>query len=141
PGAGPDADVDTASGRIERQTAALAADACGSFGSWTTVTTPDTVPTASCARYRYRVSDAAGNTATATGTAVVKRDATAPSTPTLSFSGLTSAYLSGGTVYFRQGAAGGFTVSASSADAESGVASTAFPALGAGWSESTGAYA
>src|SRR6185295_2640593 len=35
---------------------------------------------------------------------------------------------------------GGFTVAAASTDAESGVASTSFPGLGSGWSNTGGAY-
>ena len=70
----------------------------------------------------------------------IQIDTTAPSTPTLAFSALTNAVASGGTIYFRPGTAGGFDVSASSTDGESGVASYSFPALGAGWSASgTGA--
>src|SRR5205085_11216989 len=40
----------------------------------------------------------------------------------------------------RPGAAGGFTVTASSTDAESGVASYTYPALGSGWTNTGGAY-
>ncbi|HEY8628684.1 MAG TPA: Ig-like domain-containing protein [Gaiellaceae bacterium] len=64
----------------------------------------------------------------------IQIDTTAPSTPTLSVSALTNAVASGNTVYFRPGIAGGFNLSASSNDGESGVASYSFPALGAGWS-------
>src|SRR5207245_2957837 len=89
-----------------------------------------------CVRYRYRISDFAGNTATYTSTNVAKVDTSAPTAPTFSFSALTNAAVTGGVVYFRTGAAGGFTVTASSTDAQSGVASYAFPALGSGWSGS-----
>jgi hypothetical protein len=44
--------------------------------------------------------------------------------------------VTGSTVYYRAGVAGGFSISASSADGESGVTSYAFPALGAGWAAS-----
>src|SRR3712207_8947349 len=50
-------------------------------------------------------------------------------------------FRSGSTIYFRPGTAGGFTVAASSEDAETGIASTSFPALGLGWSNTGGEYA
>ena len=49
---------------------------------------------------------------------------------------MTNAFAVGQTVYFRPGLAGGVTVTGSSTDGESGVASYAFPALGSGWSGS-----
>jgi len=65
---------------------------------------------------------------------LIRIDTTPPSAPTLAFSGLTNASVAGSTVYYRSGAAGGFTVTAASTDAQSGVASYLFPALGSGWS-------
>ena len=65
---------------------------------------------------------------------MAKVDTSAPSAPSTSFSALTNAVASGQTVYFRSGAAGGFTVTAASSDAQSGIGSYAFPALGTGWS-------
>ena len=53
-----------------------------------------------------------------------------PSAPSLSYGSFTNAAVTGGVVWFRSGAAGSFTVTAGSSDAESGVASYAFPALG-----------
>jgi hypothetical protein len=67
-------------------------------------------------------------------------DTTAPSTPTLSFGSFTNASATGTTVFFRQGVTGGFTVTSSATDAETGIASTSFPALGAGWTHTGGAY-
>src|SRR5262249_28098646 len=47
----------------------------------------------------------------------------------------------GSTVYFQQGATGGFTVGASSpADGESGVSGYSFPDLGTDWTHTAGAY-
>src|SRR5205085_1646003 len=57
-----------------------------------------------------------------------------------SFSGFTNAVASGNTVFFKAGAAGGFTVTPASTDAESDVASYAYPALGTGFSNTGGAY-
>ncbi|HSE80444.1 MAG TPA: Ig-like domain-containing protein, partial [Gaiellaceae bacterium] len=66
---------------LERQTAALAGGLCDPFAAgWTAVTSPDTVPDSTCARYRYRVSDRVGNEATYTSANVVKVDLTAPQT-------------------------------------------------------------
>src|ERR1700690_1027257 len=74
----------------------------------------------------------------------VKLDTTAPTAPTgFSFSSPTHAYWpgSGTTVFFQSGVSGGFTVAASgSADGESGVAGYTYPALGSGWSNTSGAY-
>jgi len=127
--------IDPASRAIQRDSVALSAGACDAFtGSWTTVTSPDSVASGNCYRYRYRVADFAGNVATYTSTGVAKVDTSAPSPPAFSFSGLTNAAGSGQTVYYRPGVAGGFTVTASSIDAQSGVVSYAFPALGSGWS-------
>ena len=92
-------------------------------------------------RYRLTISDLAGNVSAASGpSAAAKVDLTAPSAPALSFSSLTSASVTGSTVYVRSGAAGGFTVSGSSTDAQSGISSYGYPALGSGWTEAGGAY-
>jgi len=124
--------VDASSALLERQTAPLTGDACGTWGSWSTVTSPDTVASDLCARYRLRVSDRVGNQATFTSASVVKVDTSAPSAPTLSVSESSAfSHAAGTTVYLNaQGAhAGLFTVGASSTDAESGLAKVAFPAL------------
>ena len=127
--------LDTGSGLIQRDVTSLTGGACGSFtDSWSTVSSPDSVASGSCYRYRYRIADLAGNVATYTSGSVAKVDTSAPSAPSFSFSALTNAVASGQTVYFRSGAAGGFTVTAASSDAQSGIDSYAFPALGTGWS-------
>jgi hypothetical protein len=127
--------IDPASRVLQRDSAALSGGACDPFiGSWTTVTSPDSVASGTCVRYRYRLSDFAGNVATYTSGSVAKVDTSAPSAPGLVFSALTNAVASGQTVYFRSGAAGGFRVTSSSSDPQSGVASYGFPALGSGWS-------
>ena len=55
--------VDSGSGALERRTSALAAGACALFGGWSPVTSPDSVPSNTCVRYRYRVADRVGNEA------------------------------------------------------------------------------
>ena len=128
--------VNGASGLIQRDAISLASGTCGTFpGSWTGVTSPDTVASGNCFLYRYRISDLAGNVATYTSGNVAKVDTSAPSAPTVSFSALTNAVASGQTVYFQPGVGGGFTVTGSSNDAQSGIGSYAFPALGSGWSD------
>ena len=72
-------------------------------------------------------------------------DTTAPSAPTgFTFSGLTNSYYPGAgtTVYFKGGAAGGFTATASGAtDADTGIASYNYGAIaGTGWANGAGAY-
>ena len=129
--------VDPSSGLLQRDSISLTNGTCGSFAdAWVTVTSPDSVTSGNCYRYRYQISDFAGNAAMYTSTSVAKVDTSAPTAPSLSFSAFSNAALAGGVVYFRSGAAGGFTVTASSSDAESGIAGYAFPALGSGWSGS-----
>ncbi|HZQ04091.1 MAG TPA: Ig-like domain-containing protein, partial [Gaiellaceae bacterium] len=72
--------INTVSGVIQRDSATLANGACGSWnGSWTTVSNPDTtVASTTCYRYRYTVSDLAGNSTTATSTNAVREDSFAP---------------------------------------------------------------
>ena len=72
-------------------------------------------------------------------------DTTAPSAPTgFAFSGFTNSYYpgAGSTVYFKGGAAGGFTVTASGAtDADTGVSGYNYGAVaGIGWANAAGAY-
>ncbi|HEX6130767.1 MAG TPA: chitobiase/beta-hexosaminidase C-terminal domain-containing protein, partial [Actinomycetota bacterium] len=68
-------------------------------------------------------------------------DTTAPSVPALAYSGFTNASVTGDVVWYRPGAAGAFTVTATSEDAESTAVGLAYPALGSGWTGTGGAYA
>ncbi|HEY8844671.1 MAG TPA: Ig-like domain-containing protein [Gaiellaceae bacterium] len=128
--------IDTSSRLIERDAVALTNGSCGSFtGAWTTVSSLDsTIASGNCYIYRYTVADNVGNPVTYTSPNVVKVDTTAPNAPTLSFGSFTNASATGSTVFFRTGAAGGFTVTAAASDLQSGIASRSFPALGTGWS-------
>ncbi|MCU1352469.1 MAG: fibronectin type domain protein, partial [Acidimicrobiales bacterium] len=124
---------------IQRDQAALAGAACGSFpgtfGSSILLSggNDTTVTSGFCYQYRLRVSDNVGNQATSGLSGVAKVDTSPPSTPALSFSVLTNVGASGTTVYARSSQnAGSFTITASSTDAETGVAFT-FPAAPAGW--------
>ncbi|MGB2952673.1 MAG: chitobiase/beta-hexosaminidase C-terminal domain-containing protein, partial [Gaiellaceae bacterium] len=90
---------------------------------------------ASTTTVKFRAYDNLGN-AESVGSQLVQVDTTAPSTPGLSISPGANSSVSGSTVYFRSGAVGSFSVTASSTDPESGIASYAFPSLGSGWSGS-----
>lgn len=123
---------------------------CGTFGTYALIsggTDPDasisdTVTDQACYSYRYVVPDSLGNTTTYTS-AEIKVETTPPTAPSLSFSALTNAYWSGGSssvVYYRSAASSGsFTVTASSTDLRSGIASYAFPAPNNGWTTTAGA--
>ena len=113
-------------------------------GSWASVTlsggNDTTVSSGNCYRYRELLSDNVGNQGTSSASNTAKIDTSAPSTPTLAFSGLSAnAYWdsSGSTFYFRPSAGGTFTVTAASSDADSGIASYTFGTLnsngGANW--------
>ena len=140
PGTDAGSGVDATTGVLERQTAALTGGTCGTLGTWSPVTSPDTVPNATCAQYRYRVSDHVGNQAIYTSPNVVKSDTTAPSAPALTFGSFSGASTNGSIIYFNPSVSGGFTVTPSSTDAESGVSSYGYPSLGSGWSNTNGAY-
>lgn len=131
---------------LRRATATLTDGSCGTFGSPIVVATgpaspyADTVTDAACHRYEYAVSDTVGNPTTYTSPAI-KVDTTAPGAPQLGFSALTNTAWSGAgsTVYYRSTAASGsFTTTATATDA-SGIASYAYPGLGAGWTTTPGA--
>jgi hypothetical protein len=121
---------------------------CGTFGAYIQVgandpTTPksDAVPAdRTCYRYEYAVADKIGNQTTYLSPEI-KVDATAPSAPALAFSAPTNAYWSGSgtTVFYRPGAAaGGFRLTATSADPAAGISGYAFPTLPTGWTSSSG---
>ncbi len=112
-----------------------------------TGTVSDTVPTSGlCYAYALTGTDNVGNTASVT--AVVLVDTSAPSAPSatgFSFSALNHAYWTGGTsnrIYVLGSAAGSFTVTASGAtDPESGIANYTYnPIGGTSWSNSGGNY-
>jgi hypothetical protein len=91
---------------------------------------------------KWIVEDNVGNISSVSSQ-VVELDTTAPSAPSLAFSGFTHAYYpgAGSTVFFEGGGSGGFTVTASgSTDAQSGLAGYTYPALGSGWSNTGGGY-
>jgi hypothetical protein len=134
--------VNPASGQLERASAPLAGGTCGPFGAFAAigpagVTSPytdSTVASGNCYQYEYLASDNAGNQATIASSSVLRVDTAAPSAPTLAYSGLTNAFASGGTVYYRAAAtSGSFTVTASSTDPVSGISTYTFPTLGPGW--------
>src|SRR6185503_14781078 len=126
-----------------RATATLVNDVCGGFTGTDPVTIlagndADTL-SSGCYRYTLTATDNVGNQVV-TQSAIVKVDVSAPTAPTLTFSNATgSAHYpgTGSTIWFRSavGAGGSFDVTASSTDAQTGVASYSFPALGAGWSQ------
>jgi hypothetical protein len=70
--------IDGGSAVLERQTAVLAGGVCGAYGPWEPAVGPDSLPDATCARYRYRISDRVANEALYTSADVVKTDFTPP---------------------------------------------------------------
>src|SRR3989442_3003985 len=91
------------------------------YSGQTTVTSPDTVPTdGKCYLYTLTGTDNVGNAASVSSSPILV-DTTAPSTPALSYSSFTATSATGDSLYYRPGTAGGFTVTASSSDAESDV--------------------
>ncbi len=130
------AGLDTSSRLYERDSATLTNGSCGSFsGSWTTVSNPDTtVASGNCYRYRFSIADNVGNrSATITASVDAKVDTSAPAAPSLSLAENPAdpdQHVSGTTLYYKPGANGGtFRVTATAADAQSGIASAAFPAI------------
>jgi hypothetical protein len=120
---------------------------CGVYGAFVQVgandpSSPksDTVPSdQTCYRYEYIVVDNVGNTTTYTSPDI-KVETTAPATPTLGFSGFSNTSVTGSSVYYRPGASSGaITVTGSSTDNFSGIASYGLPALGTGWTATPGA--
>jgi hypothetical protein len=111
--------------------AGLSNGTCGTFGSDTPVADGGFAATnGTCYRFTLIGTDNVGNVATTTQ--IVKVDSSAPSTPTVAFSGLSAGntYDDGaGTLWYRPSAGGAFTVTASSTDAESGVSGYTFSSL------------
>ncbi len=92
-----------ASSTLTLASATLASNTCGTFGTPSTISaSPAQSEPSGCYRYKLTGTDNAGNSASVTTT--VKVDTTAPSTPALAFSGLSSnTYYnaSTNTLYFR----------------------------------------
>ncbi len=126
--------IDAASAALQRDDTSLVNGSCNPAfpGTWSTVTSPNTVVSGNCYRYRYRIADLAGNVATYTSANVVKVDTSAPTAVSLAFSGQTNTFETGGTVYFKRGGSGAITVTATSTDPQSGIQSTTYPSLGSG---------
>jgi hypothetical protein len=151
PGTDSGAGLSASGARLLRASASLTSEGagdgtCGTFGAYTQIASGDpTSPQAdvvpvdrTCYRYAYLVTDKVGNETTYLSPEV-KVDATPPPAPALSFSALSNAYWSGtGTaVFYRPGAsAGGFNVTAASADTTAGIGTYAFPTFPTGWSSS-----
>src|SRR4051794_8501915 len=121
---------------VQRDAIALSNGSCGVFtGSWSTVTlsggNDTTVTSGNCYRYRENASDNVGNSTSSSVSNTAKVDTSAPSTPTLSFSNLSSnAFYDGaGTLWIRPSAGGTFTVTAASSDSESAISSYTFGTL------------
>jgi hypothetical protein len=133
-----------ASSTLVRTSASFSSpDVCGSFGSPTTITgNPDQNGLATgCYRYTLTGTDNVGNAVSMSTT--VKVDTSAPSDPSLTLANATGgAYYpgSGTRLFFRPDAAnGGFDITASATDSDTGVASYSFPAggsIGTNWSAS-----
>jgi hypothetical protein len=135
------------SNAVTRAAATLSGNTCGAFSGATAVTINvsgnDAASLATgCYRYSLTAADVAGNVATPVDTAIVKVDTSAPSVPTLAFSGLSAnAFFNSSTnrLYIRPSAGGTFTVTGSSTDADTGVQSYGFGSLNANGGSGFGA--
>lgn len=120
---------------LTMQAASISNGTCGSYGSATTLIGKPTQSglTTGCYLFTLTGTDNVGNVAVISTTVIV--DGTPPPTPTLAFTGLNNAYYSSSlnTLFFRKVAGGTYTVTASSSDAESGVAYTFTPLTGNGF--------
>jgi hypothetical protein len=117
--------------------------ACGTYGSYSLLDTgqpspaTDTVPSDhTCYRYELIVDDSLGVDGVYTSPDI-KVDTTAPAAPTLSFSAFSNSFWNGSVVYYKNGAAITFTVTASSTDIYAGIASYGFP-TSAPWTSTAG---
>ncbi len=121
--------VAPASAVLERRTSSLSDGACEPFtGAWGAVTSPDTVGSALCAQYRFRVSDRVGNEAVYTSAAVVKVDLGAPAAPALSLvESSPYAHVVGTEIFVNTNETGTYDVQASTSDAVSGIEKVVFP--------------
>jgi hypothetical protein len=141
--------VDAASGVVQRASAAYANGTCGTFGAYATVTLVSgadaSVLGGNCYRYQYLVSDNVGNQAASAPSADAKVDTTPPAITDVTASEVTGAGdqrfdAAAGTVWFRPAGSGSFTLTATAADDQSGVAQFAFPNVSStgGWTGSNG---
>jgi hypothetical protein len=126
--------VDASRSVVERSGATLTNGVCGTFGAFAPVTlsgtTDASVTSGTCYRYQAKATDNVGNvSAVSLASSDAKVDGSAPTTPSLLFTGFSNAASSGNTVYFRPSATGSFTVTAASSDPQSGVAVYSFPAV------------
>src|SRR5262249_59146163 len=120
------AGINASSGVVQRASATLSNGACGTFGSYSTVTlvggADTTVTSGNCYHYTYAISDNVGNqSAASAASADAKVDTTAPAAPSLTVSESSSkSYVSGTTLYYNaQGTnTAGFTVDATTSAAE-----------------------
>ena len=134
--------LDTSTRLVERESGDLAANACTNWsGTWSTVTLSggaDTnVVSAKCYRYRYKISDNVANQSAASATSAdAKVDTSAPTpAPTLALSenpASANQHVSGTTLFYKGGAAGGsFDVTATgAADPETGDQAPQLPERG-----------
>jgi hypothetical protein len=128
-----DAQSGLASSTLTVQSETESAGSCGAPGSGGPFTSPETITATTqpsgfqdgfCYLYTLTGTDNVGNSASISATVAV--DTTAPTTPGLSFSGLSSnAFYSSAanTLYVRPAAGGTFTVTAASTDAQSAIES------------------
>ncbi len=111
--------------------ASLSGNVCGTFGTPTTITgNPSQSESTGCYRYTLTGVDNVGNQTSIATTVLV--DTSIPTTPSLTFSGLSSnTYYKSSTnaLYFRPSAGGAFTLTASSSDPQTGIAGYTFSSL------------
>jgi RNA polymerase sigma factor (sigma-70 family) len=144
PGTDAESGIDAASGIVERQAGLLVGGRCAGWGSWQRVvldrSTDTDVAGGRCYRYRYRISDRAGNRSPfSRPSAVAAVDTTPPERPTLSLTEDGPATITVGTrlIYRPTGGGGTFVVAATTSDAGSGLAALKFPALADGMAATT----
>ena len=121
-----------ASRSVVRQVATPSATFDCAGVSWSTDGAPtssssprvDTSLATGCYRFAITLVDNVGNSGTAYSAAILV-DTTPPPTPTLSETG-SGSYLAGSTLFFRAGSLGTLTLSASTSDPTSGIASITF---------------
>ena len=113
--------------------ATLVNNVCGSYGTPATIVgAPVQNETTGCYRYTLTGTDNVGNQASVTTTVMV--DTSVPTTPALSFSGLSAnTYYKSSTnaLYFRPAAGGTFTITAASSDPDTGIRGYTFTPLSA----------